>query len=327
MQIAPKEYCNGCSILSLDKQFHCKLPIPKRDCDVLFIIDSYKPDGLLLDDSTVDLLSRAISKIKTKIKWDVVASVQCPSVKDEDMTPTDRNQCRNYISSIISSANPRLIITLGNLAFKMVTRKSGIMDKRGSRFDISQETESYIVVPTFHPFSVVAEPKYRYFFELDIRNAVEKYILHKTEHQAFTHKLILNVNELDQYEFLAEVKEPIAIDIETTGLNFKKNYITTIGFSWSTGTIVIPWKHKEGKFEKEEDFEKAKAFVKRLLENKNNKKILQNAKFDMKFLKVEGIEVINPWDTMVMAHLIYEDRRKGLLDLVKEKFPRELENL
>lgn len=328
MKITPKEFCDGCSVLASDKSFHCHLQTKfDKKTDVLFITDSYKADGLVIDSLVEDLLIRAVRKLKPKeeIFWGVIPSVQCPNVKEDDMTPSDREKCRNYLTELVETIKPKLIITLGNMAFKMLTKKSGISEKRGSRFDITI-LHNYIVVPTLHPFSVIAEPKYRYYFELDIRNAIEKYVLNKTEHQAFIHRLIMSAEELNKYSFLKTADFPIAIDIETTGLNFKKNYITTVGFSWDSGTIVIPWQHKEGKFE-DSEFQIAKQFVKEVLENKNNKKVLQNAKFDMKFLKKEGIEIVNPWDTMVMAHLIYEDRRKGLLDLVKEYFPRELENL
>ena len=65
--------------------------------------------------------------------------------------------------------------------------------------------------------------------------------------------------------------------------------------------------------------------VKKILENPNNIKVFQNAKFDLKFLYQYRIEAVNVWDTKVMQHLVNENAPKSLLDLVNMYFPEELE--
>ena len=66
--------------------------------------------------------------------------------------------------------------------------------------------------------------------------------------------------------------------------------------------------------------------MKWVLENQANKKILQNCKFDIKFLLKYGISPVNVYDTKIMAHLYNEVLPKSLMDLVKLFFPEELEN-
>ena len=61
-----------------------------------------------------------------------------------------------------------------------------------------------------------------------------------------------------------------------------------------------------------------------IFSNPRNKKILQNAKFDLKFLYGQGIKFVNVWDTKLMSHFIREDAPKSLMDLVKQYFPEYL---
>ena len=66
--------------------------------------------------------------------------------------------------------------------------------------------------------------------------------------------------------------------------------------------------------------------MKEVLENPHNRKILQNCKFDIKFLLKFGVSPVNVWDTKIMAHMYNEILPKSLMDLVKLFFPEELEN-
>ena len=65
-------------------------------------------------------------------------------------------------------------------------------------------------------------------------------------------------------------------------------------------------------------------FLCQVMGNKNNRKILQNANFDLKFLKLYGVEeVYNVWDTKLMQHCFNEDIPKSLRDLLMYYFPNE----
>jgi ribonuclease D len=65
-------------------------------------------------------------------------------------------------------------------------------------------------------------------------------------------------------------------------------------------------------------------FICKVMANKNNRKVLQNAGFDLKFLKRYGVdEVYNVYDTKLLQHLYKEDVPKSLADLVYYYFPEE----
>ena len=56
-------------------------------------------------------------------------------------------------------------------------------------------------------------------------------------------------------------------------------------------------------------------------------KVLHNAKFDLKFLRGVGITFGPIADTKMMAHMINEEGKNSLKDLVKQYFPEYLEKL
>lgn len=108
-----------------------------------------------------------------------------------------------------------------------------------------------------------------------------------------------------------------AVDIETTGLNPRKDKI--VG--------VAVYDGEQGKYF--EDFKSLKPF----LENTSTAKIFHNAPFDVLFLKLNGIEVGGEiHDTMILSHLHDPDKEsnglkalsKQLLDSDSIKYAEEL---
>jgi uracil-DNA glycosylase family 4 len=80
---------------------------------------------------------RAFSKPEVQLlkesypeKFVMAASVKCPSVKEADMSPNNMNACRQHLDATIDKVKPKLIFACGNLAMKMLIKKSGITNKR-----------------------------------------------------------------------------------------------------------------------------------------------------------------------------------------------------
>jgi DNA polymerase-1 len=213
---------------------------------------------------------------------------------------------------------------------KMLIKKSGITTKRGKSYEyITTGGHMCVVVPIFHPFACIKEPRHRFLFQKDIQNAYEKYVLGKKAEGNFTYEVLM---ELDGVEVLGErlkdSEETLAIDIETTGLNFRTDSIQTIAISSEDANWVIPLDHKDSPFKKgEPDYAKVWVILRRILENPKSRKVFHNAKFDLKFLINYGIYTKNVWDTKIMHHMLDENLPKSLMDLVKLYFPTELESL
>ena len=319
------DLCEGCTILEQNKPAYAEMDYEfLEEGEVLFLSDSYRYKYGQMEPfykKEKDLIEK---HYPSKLQYAV--AVKCPTVKEGDMTPNNMKLCRAHLEATIDKVKPRLVYTCGNLAMKMLIKKSGIMDKRGKSYEYTTESgHNCIVVPIYHPYTVIREPRHTYLFETDIKNAYEKYVLGKKTERNFAYEVITEERKLDWLvNELKDTNETIAVDIETTGLNFRTDKIQTIAIALEGKTWVIPLDHKDSPF-----FGNPYVWqgLHQILGNPNNKKVFHNAKFDVKFLLNHGIEPTNVWDTKIMHHFLNETAPKGLMDLVKLYFADELENL
>lgn len=299
----------------------------QEDCTILFISESFKLEfGELTPffQKEEELIESAIRKAGHKNlipKVEYTAAVKCPNVKDKDMSKDDKDICRQHIAKTVEKCKPKLIFLCGNLPLVMLTKKSGIMNKRGK---ILEEYQGIPVVPIYNPTQVLVEPQNQYLFDLDIQNAIEQVLIKKDTESEFTWELVDTEAKLSSLE--AYIKYDAAVDIETTGLDFLKNKIQTIAISFDADgkqkTFAIPVHHKE--FNATGDWiSNVVSFLNKLFESPSLK-ILHKAQFDLKFLSRLGVEVQGTiCDTKIMQHLIDENLPKSLKDLVGYYFPSE----
>lgn len=330
LETPPHPYCQDCSIRSVKKPCHAIKDYEGiGQVDVLFLVDSLVWDGFSVtnfNSHEEGLFDRYVKPILKEVKWTVLASVKCPDVKQSDMKPKDRESCRNFLRETILETKPKLIMTCGALPLEMLLKERGIKDKRGSTYWY----EEIPVIPLFHPMSVVLEPRHLTLFQQDIFNAVNKYIHKDTTPPLIKWEVVNEIEKLKKYDFLATTSDLVSIDIETTGLDFLRKKITTVGISYKVNgelnQIIIPVFHKETNPDPNW-VPTVIEYLKRVCKNPRNKKILQNSKFDAKFLLGLGIEVVNIEDTKDYSHLVNEELPKGLRDLVIRYFPQEVEEL
>jgi len=319
--------CEGCTILKKTKPCHSIMDyetLPQSD--VLFLSDSFKykfGNHYPFSSEEEQLLNKVYDHPAV-----YSASVKCPGVKEADMSPDNMVICRQHLEATIDKVKPKLVFVCGNLAMKMLVKKSGITDKRGKIYAYSTKNgHTTHVCPIYHPYSVSTEPRHAYLFERDIHNAYDKYILEKKGGEKVGYEVLLKVEDVQHVAHqLSTTTDTISCDIETTGLNFLTDEVLTIAISSKKGTWVIPLSHNESPFvEEPTTLATVWGCVESILRNPHNKKVFHNAKFDLKFLLRHGIEVVNVWDTKIMHHFINENIPKGLKDLVKLYFPTELE--
>ena len=321
--------CDGCTILEKSKPCHSIMDYEDlKEAPVLFLSDSLNYRlGTITPFSKAEI---ALIDECYKESYQLAASVKCPSVKEADMNPNNMNLCRVHLEATIDKVKPKLVFPCGNLAMKMLIKKSGITSKRGKSYEFTTALgHRCIVVPIFHPYSCIKEPRHTVLFRTDIQNAYEKYVLGKTSEGDFKYKVLTKIEEVQALaDQLKDSNETLAADIETTGLNFLKDSIMSIALTSHEDTWVIPLDHKDSPFKKgEESYATAWKCLRQILENPKNKKVFHNAKFDLKFLINYGIYTKNVWDTKIMHHLLDENMPKGLMDLTKLYFANELENL
>jgi DNA polymerase len=99
------------------------------------------------------LLTRLLAEIGLE-RQDVYIcnTVKCRPPGNRDPLPDELESCRPYLAGQIENVRPRVIVTLGNFATRVILDKPvSISRVRGQRFTVEGRT----VVPTFHPAAVL----------------------------------------------------------------------------------------------------------------------------------------------------------------------------
>ena len=322
--------CEGCSILGKSKARHSVMDYEgKEETQVLFLSDSLAfQHGEAKPFNNKDY--KFLAEQFTGGSFKTASAVKCTQVKEADMKTEDIKICRQHMQATIDTFKPRLVFACGNLAMKMIIKKSGITSKRGKAFEFETENgHKTTVVPIFHPYMVQKEPAHLSLFQNDLRNGYEMYVLNRRSEGTFKYKAIMNIEDLRELTTkLESTSDTLAMDTETTGLNFKKDSLMTLSITSHDMTWVIPLDHKDSPFKKgTEDYAEVWMCMRKIMQNPNNRKVWHNAKFDLHFLLSYGVSVKNVWDTKIMHHLLDENLPKGLMDLTKLYFASELENL
>ncbi len=229
--------------------------------------------------------------------------------------------CYERLHSEIRSLAPRLIVSFGAPALEYLTRGqlSSIMSARGFLL----RTEVGFVFPTIHPAHVLRQQENIWLFEADMRK------LSRILHGSYSEPEIttFQINSLGALESLTRTVEELpeeallSFDLETTDLNPFQAAIICLSISFEDNVgftipmddpIVIP-------------------YVKRILSSPC-KKVGQNCKFDLLFLRRAGICVKNVYfDTQIGQHILNENLPADLttltsyyLDYPKYDLPLEL---
>lgn len=326
--------CEGCTILNKPLSDHAIMDHDSLEPkDVMFVSDSLKlanGDYYPFRYNELKTIRRIVESTGYSDDFNVVASVKCPSITADTISTDDRKICRSHITQSIVKLKPKLVFACGKLPTLMVYGKA-LAEKNGRGVQIPMELggHKFTFVQVYHPYQVIAEPKNLPLFEIDIINAINSVILGKVNKSDFSYEVVDSVDRLNELAPLFLGTGNVAIDIETTGLNFLEgaDKINTIALSVESPdgqkTISIPVDHKDSKVGYKFKAELFK-FLDKMFSNPNNKKILQNAKFDLKFLKKYGVEeFVNIYDTKLIQHFYYEGIPKGLKDLIHYYFPHE----
>ncbi len=263
------------------------------------------------------------------------------SNKKENRTPkvTEINACRDYLLREIKMVHPKVIVPLGNIALKGLINKTGISNYRGSIFNWEENPNSIFdwkenpgikIAPTFHPSALLRHFEDEDMVVNDFRR-VKDYLAGRVEHQETNYIVIETKKQMETlFKRLNEVSI-FSYDIETTGLDWSKDKIICISFSWKAGTAVcIPLLNKDGTDTELRGF--ALPLLSQVFDNETPK-IAHNFMFDTKFLLSYGMPVRNNYfDTMLAHHLLQENPPHTLSSLAWKYtdmggYDRDLEQL
>lgn len=127
------------------------------DADLMFIGEGpgYHEDiqGLPFVGAAGQLLNTLLGEIGLKREEvRIVNTVMCRPPGNRDPLPDELESCRPYLTQQIELVDPKVIVTLGNFATRVILdRPVSISKVRGQR----HAWEGRMVIPTFHPAAVL----------------------------------------------------------------------------------------------------------------------------------------------------------------------------
>lgn len=239
----------------------------------------------------------------------------CAKCRPPDNRTPDKSELRicseMYLSQEIAAVQPDWVLLLGNAALQTVVRRSGITTHRGSIYELG----SFRAFAAYHPAYVLRNPRHG----IELRADLERFsrLVHGEAAKAKPTKVRI-VRSKEGLVWLREqlmVATQISYDIETTGLDewVEDAKIVSISFTWEEGqAAVVPIEHAtltpgRGR--------PILQFLKPCLERGDCKYIAHNGKFDSRWLAHFGVFVPQTFDTMLAAHMLDENRAKGLKPL------------
>lgn len=319
--------CNKCKLDQKNTKFK---PYIGNNYNGLVIVasnpskmDDIKKTALTNEEATIVRSSFLKNKINLIHHSAICYSLSCYSHKP---TETNFKCCRNTLAENLKELKPKVIITLGEMAFKSVMN---IKNKIGATKVRNRIVPNYefncLVFPIFDP-NDISSYHYKYAIEKDIERICR--LWHNKFHKrTYVNKILKerkilenitlhNVKEHeidDTFKLIHQLKE-VALDYETTGLKPFDHWfeITHISF----GIKNIAWTFHENLWINDLGiWDKIKQNMVSILTNPNITKIIQNSKFeDLASRYIFNIKKINNmFCTMLSTHVV--DERKGCTSL------------
>lgn len=295
-------------------------PVP---CDVMLVGEA---PGWREDDTRRPFAGRAgqmLDEVLAKVGLDrdhvfITNANKCRPPENRTPTKPEMKACSQYLIKEIARVQPKYILAMGNAALYATTRKSGIMKYRGEQLrmhrDVPAESDP-IVVPTIHPAAVLRNPHWGSLLEADFGLFAR---LARGEDAKVPPPKTYLVRTKKTMQVMCRMileSDAVAYDLETNGFNewAEGAAIATISISPRPGiAFVVPVHHPDTPWKSPE----------RVLETLGNaliytkaKRVAHNAKFDDRWLNHFGVPVHADFDTMIAAHLLEENRLKGLKPL------------
>lgn len=243
-----------------------------------------------------------------------------------DISPnkTDIKTCKSYLAGEIDFIKPKWVLALGNEALQATAGKSGIMKHRGVTYEGPHGVK---VVATISPAMVHRNPGQKGGFEADL--VYLRKLSEGRDVDGDNRPERLNfVKTKDELKALCRDlvnAHGVSFDIESTGFDefAPDSRIVCIAFTlWDEGadaphvTWALPLYHPESPFRS--SWRKVLNIVGPYVENVP-KRVAHNGKFDCRWLRHFGWQHIDQtFDTMLAAHVLDENRPKGLKPLARQ---------
>lgn len=298
-------------------------------------------DAKILVVSKTPLGKRSRSEIETYLEragFDLsqIAFTGATKCLTWDMAPgkTEVKACRKYLEQEIDFIKPDWVLCLGNEALLSVTGRSGIMKYRGRV--MARRTPRghlYDAVGTISPAMVYRNPGQKGEFEADLK-FLHNMVSGKTADGLLptpTQYVVVNDKaRLKEFVSYLDIAEVASFDLETSGFDEFAPDARIVSLAVTllitdTSTIpgqpepfkmcfAVPLYHPRSPWRT--SWRRVLEIIGRYL-RRVPKIVAHNGKFDCRWLRQFGVDVKLTFDTMLAAHLINENRPKGLKPLAR----------
>jgi DNA polymerase-1 len=243
----------------------------------------------------------------TREDFYITYAAKCHPPENRAPSRGEIKSCKQYLDQEIERLAPDFILTMGNGALNAVTKKSGIMKHRGNIYEV----DGIRVFPTIAPGAVIRNPRNKGLWETDW-NTFARIVKGEAGATPTKTYLVMDKRMLKLCVESIMKTKAVAYDLETNGFEeyVDDAKIATISVSPSPGmAFVVPVHHPEAPWK---DADSVLRLITAALAYTSAKRIAHNAKFDDKWLTHFGNPVYADFDTMIAAHVIDENRPKGL---------------
>jgi uracil-DNA glycosylase len=215
----------------------------------------------------------------------------------------------------ILSADPNLILALGNTAMWAMLGKTTISKLRGTTSISTHTVAGYKVLPTYHPAAIFRQFELRPTVIMDLFKAAREQHypeIRRPKREVWIEPTLEDIDEFDRQYI--QPATTLAVDIETSG-----TAITCIGFAPNPQlALVIPFTHEKklgrSYWPTHQHEYNAWSAVRTILLRPRPRKVFQNGLYDIAFLwRAYGIKVYGAdEDTMLLHHALQPESLKSL---------------
>lgn len=242
-----------------------------------------------------------------------------PSSYDGDFGKADLKEARDAFAENIRQHDPDGILAMGNECLFVALGHSGVMKWRGQ----AETAHGCVVMPTIALGAIDRNPSQIQLLYADIRALYANVYGQPRNADAKPSKIRIIKSERTLEEFTDECERAtaVAFDLETSSFDelAEGSFIVTAAFTllFGDGTKTcwaVPLRHNSSPCKSNWD-----SIIRRVARATNGvpTRIAHNAKFDCRWLAQFGANIPCNFDTQLAAHLLNENRFKGLKPLAQ----------
>ena len=201
--------------------------------------------------------------------------------------------CQSRLMEEMEQVKPKLIIALGNIAMHALTDDHDLrITKEQGRVIKSKFLPDVNIVPVVHPAAILRSPgEYKLFYGA-MHSASNIYSGQPASSTGTTTwREVQTSEDMEALIALLRGRDIIAADIETTGLNPRRDDVLVLGIAYERNKVIVVW---------------PEFLTKELFEIPGLLWSWQNGKFDVSFLRRRGFKATVHHDLMLLSYCLNE---------------------